>query len=298
MHWRMFVSVYGANHRFGIAAALVAFAAIGCTGGARDAESPSGAHGGERGGAAEGDLPRSLPRYLTLEVRADGVWIGDEQLAGDDLERALRDGANDPDNQGAAVIFYSSDSGLQVLEQLARAGFTHVVVSGLSPSAASQRTCATTPTVEEADEAGSRASSNAAPSSTATKSDGARVDEVSEDSADAPPEDVEVKHYGLHIGGGPNDDATRAKYLDPIAARFDELRRCHLKAKNRNLQASFGVDLHIGSDGGRAKIEDYRTSLKGQGFQLCVLETLGSIEFPAPERPTVVSYSVLFKPVD
>jgi hypothetical protein len=87
----------------------------------------------------------------------------------------------------------------------------------------------------------------------------------------------------------------KEKYAGPIAKRFDDFRRCHLLAEERKQNASFGVDLLIGLKGGRAKIKDYRTSLKGKDFHLCVLGVFGDVSFPAPTRATVVSYSLLFK---
>jgi hypothetical protein len=116
--------------------------------------------------------------------------------------------------------------------------------------------------------------------------------------ASAPvPNNVEVKQLGLHVGGGPNDAATHALYAKPIERRFDDLKRCYPLAQGANKNASFGVDLLVPSKGGQAKIKDYRTVLGGKDFHLCVLGVFGGIEFPGPGKPTVVSYSVLFKPL-
>ncbi len=274
---------------------------VACSSNAPDAKTPDDARSDPAGeGSVSDPLPRPLPRYLTLEVRADGVWIGGELLAGQQLLSRLREGARDVENQGAAVIFYSADNTAAVLRTLAEAGFSHVVISGLSAEGWTREPTAAldpesrTPSVEEStDEA-------AAPSDETTSSPTPSSEEPAAAAPSAaqepPPDDVMVKHYGLHIGGGPNDDATREKYLEPIAQRFDALRRCHVLAKNRKLQASFGVDLELPHDGGRAKIADYRTSLKGQEFHMCVLETLGAVSFPGAGRAMVVSYSVLFKP--
>ena len=220
----------------------------------------------------------SLPRYFTVEVRSDGLWLDGQLVSALRVADVLADAAVDTRNRGAAVIFYTDGvSATAVLDQVARAGFTHVVVSGLSEDSFGDQA----PTLEGAvsDESGSASDEAAlAPSEEST------------------PEDVTVKHYGLHIGGSSNSDEERARYLDPIGEHFDELMNCHLLANDRTVQASFGVDLLISAKGGRAKIQDYRTRLKGKDFQMCVLGVLGAIQFPAPERPTVVSYSVLFKP--
>ena len=41
--------------------------------------------------------------------------------------------------------------------------------------------------------------------------------------------EVAVENVGLHIGGGPNDDASKAPFRNAIAARFADFRRCYTK---------------------------------------------------------------------
>jgi hypothetical protein len=102
---------------------------------------------------------------------------------------------------------------------------------------------------------------------------------------------------GLHIGGGPNVDATRRPILDAIEAHFDAFARCYALAEEQSTNSSFGVDLYVGIHGGIGEIRQFRTRLGGKDFQECVLDVFRRIELPAPpERPWVISYSLLFKP--
>jgi hypothetical protein len=287
---------------------------LGCSGAtpeARDpADSPVGVAGVQLDGEDPGpDDPGSLPQYFSLEVRSDGIWLDSKRVELNELDNVLARGAGDPRNRGVAVILYGTRPAIgEILERVARAGFTHVLVSGLSvdafaakPEVTSEGGECATPTATNAASTGANvgdtvAADTAPAGDTAKAGDAAEPDQVESGSQPPPLEDVSVKHYGMHIGGGPNTEQAKARYLDPIERRFDELRNCHVLAKNRKVQASFGVDLLIGSQGGRAKIKDYRTQLSGKDFQMCVLGILGEVRFPVPERATVVSYSILFKP--
>jgi len=107
--------------------------------------------------------------------------------------------------------------------------------------------------------------------------------------------EVVVENVGLHIGGGPNDDATKAPFLKAIEAHFDELRACYVKVQEPEKGGTFGVDLRIGRDGGRATVKQPRTGMKGPEFRECVLKVFESVEFEKPKRgPTMISYSVRY----
>lgn len=107
--------------------------------------------------------------------------------------------------------------------------------------------------------------------------------------------EVKVAAVGLHIGGGPNDDATKAPYLRAIEKRFDEFRACYAKVDDPVKGGTFGVDLHIGRDGGRAQVKQPRTGMKGNGFRECVIKAFEQAEFEKPKKgPTVISYSIKF----
>ncbi len=282
-----------------IVSSLSCLGIIAAVAGCGASSQPEAVHPGSGGSPAyaqlDGEAPDdgSLPRYLTLEVRADGLWLDGERVDTDELEERLRQGADDPTQRGVAVIFYSSESSAaQLLAAVARSGFTHVVISGLSADAFPD-----VAPVASAQVSAAPTQDTGAPAQTPQPEPESEPEEPVEEPAPAAVDDVIVKHYGLHIGGGPNTDEARAQYLDPIGKRLEDLKQCHVLAQQRKLQASFGVDLLIDEKGGRAKIKDYRTQLKGKDFQLCVLGVLGDIKFPAPGKPTVVSYSVLYKPV-
>ena len=107
--------------------------------------------------------------------------------------------------------------------------------------------------------------------------------------------EVKVENVGLHVGGGPNDDATKKPFLAAIEGRFDDFRACYAKVEEPEKGGTFGVDLHIGREGGKPKVEQPRTGMKGNEFRACVLEVFESVEFDKPKKgPTVISYSIKY----
>ncbi|MBI4702312.1 MAG: hypothetical protein HY744_14405 [Deltaproteobacteria bacterium] len=110
---------------------------------------------------------------------------------------------------------------------------------------------------------------------------------------------VEIENVGMHIGGGPNDAATKAPIRQAIQAHYDELSACYRLAENKSRKATFGVDLRVPAAGGPAKVEKVRFGLKGEGINECLTQALERIALPAPpsKQPTVVSYSLRFSPV-
>jgi hypothetical protein len=106
---------------------------------------------------------------------------------------------------------------------------------------------------------------------------------------------VAVENVGLHIGGGPNDEATKELFREAIAAHFADFRRCYAKVSEPGKGGVFGVDLRIGRDGGRPKIQQARTGMGGKEFRECVTGVFSNVEFEGPPRgPTVISYSIRF----
>jgi biopolymer transport protein ExbD len=107
--------------------------------------------------------------------------------------------------------------------------------------------------------------------------------------------EVAVKNVGLHIGGGPNDDATKEPFRKAIAARFDDFRRCYPKVAKPGQGGTFGVDLKIGARGGKPEVRQPRTGMGGQAFRDCVLGVFSEVEFQRPPHgATVISYSIRF----
>ncbi|MRG93370.1 hypothetical protein [Polyangium spumosum] len=115
---------------------------------------------------------------------------------------------------------------------------------------------------------------------------------------EAPLPAVKVKNIGMHIGGGPHDDATKAPFNRSVEPHFDELRRCFAKVDDPKKGGDFGVDLLVDGKGGKAQVSHPRTALKGEGFVPCVVGVFESIEFLKPKggKKTMVSYSIRFTP--
>lgn len=108
---------------------------------------------------------------------------------------------------------------------------------------------------------------------------------------------VKVENIGMHIGGGPNDAETKAPIHRSVEPHFDELRRCFARAEDPKKGGTFGVDLMIEKDGGKADVSKPRTSLEGKSFKDCVVGVFEAIDFQKPRKgKTKVSYSIRFTP--
>ena len=117
-------------------------------------------------------------------------------------------------------------------------------------------------------------------------------------SASAPPlPSVKIANIGMHIGGGPNDAATKDPIAKSVEPHFDEFRRCFALVDDPKHGGDFGVDILIEPDGGKAKVTGPRTRMKGNGFEDCVVKVFAGIEFLKPRfGKTMVSYSLQFTP--
>lgn len=108
---------------------------------------------------------------------------------------------------------------------------------------------------------------------------------------------VTVKNIGMHIGGGPNDDATKAPIKRSVARHFEQLRACFSKAADQDKQGDVSVDLKIQKAGGQAEVQKFKSALKGEGFETCIRDVFLAIDFEKPKTgTTVVSYSLRFTP--
>jgi hypothetical protein len=106
--------------------------------------------------------------------------------------------------------------------------------------------------------------------------------------------ELAVRTVGMHIGGGPNDDQTKAFFRKRVEERFDDFRRCYPLVTEPGKGGTFGADLAIGREGGKPKVKQPRTAL-GTAFQECMVGAFSRVDFPKPPRgPTVISYSVRF----
>jgi hypothetical protein len=272
-------------------AALLGLAS--CASSQAPVEAPGLAPGVPEGAPSEGG-EEALPRYFSVTISSGGLSALGQALNEEQLQAWANQEAQDQNVAGAAVTAesgVSANQALSVIGLLVRSGFKHVVFSsrdGLSLDAEVSAATEPVPALES-------------PAETLPSEQPESPAALAPPVALAEPEqvasNVEVKQLGLHIGGGPNNDEAHAVYAKPIQRRFSELQRCYALATGTQKNASFGVDLLISTRGGTAKIKDYRTSLGGKDFHLCVLGVFGTVEFPARDKATMVSYSVLFKPL-
>ncbi len=107
--------------------------------------------------------------------------------------------------------------------------------------------------------------------------------------------ELKVQLSGMHIGGGPNDDVSKRPFVQAIESSFEAMRVCYKKAEEPARGGTFGVDLKIGHNGGKAELQQIRTALKGDGLRECLEGAFKEINFgPPPKGPTIVSVSVRF----
>lgn len=284
--------------------------AVGCGGSTSEAKDPS-----DQACKSDPSEVESLPRYVSLDLREEGPWLDGKRVSAADLAALLRDAASDPSIRGVAIVHEGGELSLQnVLHEVAKAGITHVVISGMLPESVGQGGVvplgpernvsfdesppapSAEPVVSAERPAAAPAPASASAPAPVVAAAPAASDAVAPTSEQPIPNDVSVRHYGLHIGGAKDIEGIKDSYLKPIERHFDEFRRCHALAKNRGLKASFGVDLLLSPAGGIPKVKDYRTLIKGKDFQACALAVFAQVRWPLPEKPTIISYSVLFKP--
>lgn len=188
-----------------------------------------------------------------------------------------------------------------------RLATTMVLVSVSFVGACGGRTPEATPTKAEAapskvapvtlTSAETTAPSPAAPSADTTKA------EPPAEAPKATPEpspkavSVVVDTYGLHIGGGPNDTATKAPFVHSVEPHFPALAACFAKADDTTKGGDFGVDLLVAREGGKAKVTQPRTAIPGEAFRACVVDVFSAVEFERPKYgATMASYAVRFRP--
>lgn len=108
--------------------------------------------------------------------------------------------------------------------------------------------------------------------------------------------ELTVKSFGLHLGGGAKDEETRSAYLRQLEYGFPEYLECYRELETPGKEGTFGVDLRVEAQGGRARVEQTRTKLSGDEFKACMVRSLEALRFKAPPRgrAVMVSYSVKF----
>jgi hypothetical protein len=99
----------------------------------------------------------------------------------------------------------------------------------------------------------------------------------------------------MHIGGGANDADSKKPWLQDIESATIPILRCYRRVRNPGAGGSYGIDLYVGRGGGSPEIRGSRQKIGDEDFDACMQEAFRSIRFHSPERPTVVSYSLLFQ---
>lgn len=119
--------------------------------------------------------------------------------------------------------------------------------------------------------------------------------------AEEPIPDVTVKNIGIHIGGGPTDEAGMRRTKGPIRRsvepHFDAFKRCFAKVEDPSKGGDVSVDIRIEKAGGKAELKKFRSALKGEDFEACLRAAYEAIDFEKPaDGATMVSYSLRFTP--
>lgn len=110
---------------------------------------------------------------------------------------------------------------------------------------------------------------------------------------------VEVVTIGMHVAGGPFDEATKVPFQKAVEPRFAEMTACFAEnVPAPPKRTDVGVDLMIEAAGGMPRVSNPRTTLpkmESEALVQCVVGVFASVSFPRLERgKTGVSYSLRF----
>ena len=106
-----------------------------------------------------------------------------------------------------------------------------------------------------------------------------------------------VRGIGMHVGGGPNDAATKAPFAAAIDAKAEDFRLCYSKIDSPGARGTFGIDLLVPAEGGHPATSNVRTALPGNAFRECMITAFESVEFARPKRGrTKLSYALRLEP--
>lgn len=108
--------------------------------------------------------------------------------------------------------------------------------------------------------------------------------------------ELRVKSFGLHVGGSARDAAARAEYLRVLESGWWRYLDCYRLLDRPGVEGTFGADLQVAGQGGKARVVHPRTKLAGSEFRECMERAFASAHFaPTPSgRAVVLSYSVKF----
>jgi hypothetical protein len=105
---------------------------------------------------------------------------------------------------------------------------------------------------------------------------------------------LEVQSIGMHIGGGANDQKSKAPFVTAVERQFPAFLECFQLAAEPGRGGTFGVDLQIDKAGGAPRVEEPRTAIVGDAFRDCMLRAFSAVVFEPPGKALVISYSLRF----
>jgi hypothetical protein len=105
---------------------------------------------------------------------------------------------------------------------------------------------------------------------------------------------LSFSHLGMHIGGESNSPESKRPWLEGIDAGEERLLLCYRLVNEPESGGSYGVDLYVGKNGGAPEVRGSRQKIGGEEFDACMKQAFEHLNFKKPERPTVLSYSLLF----
>ncbi len=230
---------------------------------------------------APASAPAAAGDKLDVALDLDGqVRVDGKAIAVGDVAAAVRSAHPDPSR--LQVTLFADDrvphgDVTRVLDQLRQAGVLRIgiVVGPAAPVPAAAPPASAPDRQAPAPVAAPAAPGDAPPAPTALP-------------------EVKVENIGLHIGGGPNDDASKLPFKQAIEPHFDAFRKCYALVDEPAKGGTFGVDLRVARDGGKPEVKQPRTGMKGKGFRECMVDAFREVEFERPHKPVVFSYSLRF----
>ena len=221
----------------------------------------------------------SLPRLFTVELLANGevLVFGTPLARPPQLLESAKSARALHDSRGVALLIepdVADSQTSQAVNALIDAGWTRIHIS-------------VRPRIQNATTAVVMAAPNPPPS----------LEPATAPSASAPPRSAfTLRSFGLHIGGGPNDDATKSFFRNPIESEFPKFQSCADGIPDgKSRTGSFGVDLYIPGSGGHPKVKGTRTRVGDKAFVKCVSSAFEQVDFLKPSRgAAMISYSLKF----
>jgi len=103
-----------------------------------------------------------------------------------------------------------------------------------------------------------------------------------------------MRHIGMHIGGEANTDEAKKPWLLAIERQELALLKCYRLVSSPLAGGTVGVDLYVTAQGGNPEVRKTRQRLGGDEFDVCIRSAFQRTKFPAPKKPTVLSYSLRY----